>query len=150
MTEPAPFDPKRTPSIRWNKKDWPIPPLVADQLDVIWDDVKMLTAALEAQDVIEPADGAPDVEKIGKRLADQVFSLSGDEYKTMREVVYIGLTRAHHTLTPAEFRSVPTTPFEMLIAFYVVRRQSGMYGAALEGAPDTGEAAAIKESPTSS
>ena len=152
MTEPAKYDPRRTPSIRWDKRDWPIPPLVADQLDVIWDDVKTLTAVLEAQALAQADadDGKSGADRLAQQIADRVFQLSGSDYKMMREVVYYGLTRAHPALTPQEFRSTPTTPYEMLIAFYIVRRQSGMYGAAVEGDPGAGEAEAIKDDRTSS
>ena len=150
MTEPAPYDPNRTPIVLWAGKKWPVPPLVADQLDVIWDDVIELTDVLAAQETKplseEATAGLTDEQKrelqIGKALSDRVFSLTGEQYKRLRKVVWYGLTRAHPTLTEDEFRNVPTTPFEMLIAFWEVRRQSGMYGPARSGDSDPGEAVA--------
>lgn len=150
MIEPAKYDENRTPAILWAGKKWPVPPLVADQLDMVWDSIIELTEALATQEsrpLTEDAlAGLSEDRKrelaIGKALADRVFSLSGAQYKKLREVVFYGLTRAHGDLTPEEFRNTPTTPFEMLIAFWEVRRQSGMYGPARSGDSDPGEAVA--------
>jgi hypothetical protein len=173
MTEPAPFDERRTPFLTWRRKKWPIPPLVADQIDVIWDDVIALTRALfheESQhcplcghgttpEIPEqpgvPSDEAAETLKAlrrGAAIMARRYELTKAQYASLREVVHYGLTRAHPQLTREEFRRVPTTPLEMLQAFFVVRRQSGMYGEAEDGGDDAlGEAEAAQgASPISS
>jgi len=150
MTEPAHYDPNRTPVVLWAGKKWPVPPLVADQLDMVWDSIIELTDVLARQESRplpdEALSGLSDDRKrelaLGKALADRVFSLTGAQYRKLREVVFYGLTRAHGDLTQEEFRNTPTTPFEMLVAFWEVRRQSGMYGPARGGDHDPGEAPA--------
>lgn len=150
MPKPAKYDENRIPAIVWAGKRWPVPPLVADQLDMVWDSIIELTNALAQQESRPLSDdalaGLSEEKKrelaIGKALADRVFSLTGEQYRKLREVVFYGLKRAHGDLTLEEFRNTPTTPFEMLVAFWEVRRQSGMYGPARGGDPDPGEAPA--------
>ena len=150
MAEPANYDSNRTPAILWAGKRWPVPPLVADQLDMVRDGIIELTNVLAQQESHPLPDealaGLSEDRKrelaIGKALADRVFSLTGEQYAKLREVVFYGLTRAHGDLTRDEFRNTPTTPFEMLVAFWEVRRQSGMYGPARGGDHDPGEAPA--------
>src|SRR3569832_1496293 len=150
MIEPATYDPNRTPAVLWAGKKWPVPPLVADQLDMVWDSIIELTDVLARQESRPLPDAAlaglsEDRKRelaIGKALADRVFSLSGEQYKTLREVVFYGLSRGQRDLTQEEVRNTPTTPFEMLVAFWDVGRQSGLYGPARGGDHDPGEAPA--------
>jgi len=132
MTEPASFDPKRTPPIAWNAKQWPIPPLVADQLDMVWDDIIELTKVLFAQDKDAKRQEGEEADATALRRGMQVvnkrYELTREQYGKLCDVVYYGLTRAHPGLTREEFRAVPATSLEMLSAFFVVRRQSGIYG----------------------
>lgn len=162
MIEPAAFDPKRTPALHWDGKDWPVPPLVADQLDVVWDPIVELTKVLFAQDKDRPPEEPmPESEASGVgsdtkalirgfEIVQRRYDLTSEQYAKMREVVFYGLLRAHPKLAVKEFRSVPTTSLEIFTAFLVVRRQSGIYGD-FEGAnPPQGEAqAAESPNPTS-
>jgi hypothetical protein len=114
MTEPARYDPATTPAVEWHGRKWPIPELAARQLDLIWDDVIALTEALR----IEKED------EFGRKI----YSLSADQMRRLRGVVYVGLTRAHGELTRDEFDDVPATPLEIVLAFFVVRNQSLIFG----------------------
>jgi hypothetical protein len=151
MIEPASYDPNKTPTIRWAGKDWPVPPLVADQLDMIWDDTIALTKILFAQDeAAAAAPAATEDEKLrrGLEIVVRRYDLTREQYKALRTVVYYGLTRAHPALSEAEFRDQPATSLEMLMAFFTVRRQSGIFGEFSEGDAPSGEAKAT-ESQTS-
>jgi hypothetical protein len=147
MTEPAPFDPNRTPFLTLGGKQWPVPPLVADQLDMIWDDVIALSNVLFAQSEEPPAEeGNAEAANLrrGLLVVGRRLELTAEQFKKLRSVVYYGLLRAHPALTLEAFRAIPATSFQMLNAFFVVRRQSGIYGdfEGLEEVEPSGEAKA--------
>ena len=125
MLEPAQADPA-VPTIEWAGRKWPIPELAAKHLDLIWDDVIALTDALR----IEKED------EFGRKI----YSLTADQMRRLRGVVYVGLTRAHKDLTRDAFDDVAATPLEMVLAFFVVRNQSLIFGRpSREAAARTGE-----------
>lgn len=114
MTEPAKYDPATMPAVEWAGKKWPVPELAVRQLDLIWDDTLALTEALTCEQQDE----------FGRKL----YALTGEQMAKLRGVVYVGLTRAHPELTREEFDDVPATPAEMVVAFFVVRAQSLIFG----------------------
>jgi hypothetical protein len=113
MIEPAKLDPE-IPTIEWNGKQYPVPELGPKWLTRVWTAIPALTKALADQER-------------GAEFGDRAFSLSEAEVAQLFDVVYVGLTRAH-AIAREEFDEVPMTPGEAIMAFFVVRKQSGMYG----------------------
>jgi hypothetical protein len=137
MTEPAKYDPKKTPAIIWRGREWPIPDLAARQLIDAGELIERITDVLRALDGSQylpenyadlPDDAKEAVKaKHGIATLDRLYRFTKEQFADLCEVVYIGLTRAHPKLERDEFYDAPTSPAEMLLAFYVVRRQSRMY-----------------------
>jgi hypothetical protein len=150
MIQPAEYDPRKTPTIVWRGQEWPIPELAARQLIEAGERIERITDVLRA---LDKAAGLPenyaelsDEEKHavdsrrGTATLDRLYKFTRAQFEDLCEVVHIGLTRAHSKLTPEEFYDTPTSPAEMLLAFYVVRRQSRMYEfAPRRDAPARGE-----------
>jgi hypothetical protein len=150
MIQPAEYDPRKTPVIVWRGQDWPIPELAARQLIEAGEPIERITDVLRALDkaagLPENYAGLPDDEKRtidsrrGTATLERLYKFTRAQFADLCEVVYIGLTRAHPKLTAEEFYDTPTSPAEMLLAFYVVRRQARMYDfAPRRDAPAPGE-----------
>ncbi|MGD0144679.1 MAG: hypothetical protein ABSC92_16125 [Rhizomicrobium sp.] len=150
MISPAECDPRKTPVVVWRGQEWPIPELAARQLIEAGERIERITDVLRALDkaagLPENYAELPDREKReidarrGTATLDRLYKFTKAQFEDLCEVVYIGLTRAHPKLSPDEFYDTPTSPAEMLIAFYVVRRQSRMYEfAPRRDAPPPGE-----------
>jgi hypothetical protein len=150
MIRPAEYDSRKTPAIVWRGQEWPIPELAARQLIEAGERIERITDLLRA---LDKAAGLPenyselaDDEKRaidarrGTATLERLYKFTRDQFTDLCEVVYIGLSRAHPKLTADEFYDTPTSPAEMLLAFYVVRRQSRMYEfAPRRDAPSLGE-----------
>jgi hypothetical protein len=134
----------------WRGQDWPVPELAARQLIEAGERIERIAEVLRALDkeagLPENYAELPDDEKRavdsrrGTATLDRLYKFTREQFADLYEVVYIGLTRAHPKLTAEEFYDTPTSPAEMLLAFYVVRRQSRMYEfAPRRDAPSSGE-----------
>jgi hypothetical protein len=165
MTEPAKFDRKKTPAVMLIDKQWPIPAAAIEQCDPIWDEMQEINRILvkqnEAQEESDPdtetlldpdaaaqdkkAAFAREVMKRGQAFMERRYTLSREDFGKVREIVYAGLTWAHPELTLPEFMGWKVPFTQLLLAFLVVRKQSGMFGD-FEGAEDEilGEALAAK------
>jgi hypothetical protein len=150
MISPAEYDPRKTPVIVWRSREWPIPELAARQLIDAGERIERITDVLRALDraagLPENYAELPDDEKRaidarrGTTTLERLYKFTREQFADLCEVVYIGLTRAHPKLSSDEFYDTPTSPAEMLLAFYVVRRQSRMYEfAPRRDAPPPGE-----------
>jgi len=150
MISPAEYDPKKTPVVIWRGQEWPIPELAARQLIDAGERIERITDVLRALDkaagLPENYPELPDDEKRavdsrrGMVTLERLYKFTREQFADLCEVVYIGLTRAHPKLSSGEFYDTPTSPAEMLLAFYVVRRQSRMYEfAPRRDAPPPGE-----------
>ncbi len=150
MISPAEYDSRKTPIIVWRGQEWPIPELAARQLIEASERIERITEVLRALDkaaglpenyseLSDEAKRAVDARR-GTATLERLYKFTREQFADLCEVVYIGLTRAHPKLTPEEFYDAPTSPAEMLLAFYVARRQSRMYEfAPRRGAPPPGE-----------
>lgn len=127
MTEPAEFNPLATPAVRLGDKLWPVPPLAPRQFREMFEDMVAVTDALT-----DALPVSPDAKK-GSDIMDRVALLNRPTYDKMLNVVYWGLTRAHPDLTQAEFLDMPIDPQQTVMAFLIVRSQTGFYAAAGEG-----------------
>jgi hypothetical protein len=150
MISPAEYDSRKTPVIVWRGQEWPIPELAARQLIEAGERIERITDVLRALDkaagLPEDYSELPDDEKRaidarrGTATLERLYKFTREQFTDLCEVVYIGLTRAHPKLTAEEFYDMTTRPAEMLLAFYVVRRQSRMYEfAPRRDAPSLGE-----------
>jgi hypothetical protein len=150
MISPAEYDPRKTPVVVWRGQEWPIPELAARQLIEAGERIERITDVLRALDkAAGPPENYAELSEVEKREVDsrrgtatleRLYKFTREQFEDLCEVVYIGLTRAHPKLSSEEFYDTPTSPAEMLIAFYVVRRQSRMYEfAPRRDAPPPGE-----------
>lgn len=90
-------------------KSWPIPELVPRQLRLIRAELIEMTRRLNA-----------DPKAFG--------ALSNADYETMLlRVVHVALTRSNPELTEAAFFDLPATEAELIEAWNVVQRQSGLF-----------------------
>ncbi len=150
MISPAEYDPRKMPVIIWRGQEWPIPELAARQLIDAGERIERITDVLRA---LDKAAGLPENyselsdderraidARRGTATLERLYKFTREQFSDLCEIVYIGLTRAHPKLTAEEFYDTPTSPAEMLLAFYVVRRQSRMYEfAPRRDAPSPGE-----------
>lgn len=137
MTKPAKYDAKKVPVIVWRNQEWPIPDLAARQMIDAGELIERITEVLReldtAQGFPEGYDDLPDDEKQainakrGLATLGRLYKFTKAQFEDLCEVVYIGLTRAHPKMERDEFYDAPTSPAEMLMAFYTVRRQSRLY-----------------------
>jgi hypothetical protein len=132
MTEPATFDARTTPAVTLGGKDWPIPELAPRQYTQIWGDLVELTSALDASEAGE--------------FGARVLKLTTAQFGRMQDCVYVGLTRAHPSLTRDEYLDMACSTGEIVRAFLVVRMQTGLFGKR-DGDSAAGEARAA-ERPT--
>jgi len=110
MTKPNHHD---APSVVLAGRKWPIPELGVRQLRAVRRPLIDLTDAI--------------AETESETTRERVLRLSSEQYEAMCEVVYQGLTRAHPELARDEFLDMTCTDAEILLAFLVVRRQSGVF-----------------------
>lgn len=145
-------NPDDNPTFSWAGKEWPVPEMPPKQLSAVWDDILIVTIALDETEKVErlPENADSQAKAVaGLKLIQLVYSLTGEQYDRMRNVVYHGLKIAHPDLTREEFDAVSTNPTEMHFAFRRVRTQSHMYDIRLSagGAPQTGETKAAGKPP---
>jgi hypothetical protein len=114
MTEPADFDERTTPVVTLGGRNWPIPELAPRQYTLLWGDLIELTEALDAAEA-----GA---------FGSRVLQLTTAQFAKMQDCVYIGLTRAHPSLTRDEFLDLACSTGDIVRAFLVVRMQTGLFG----------------------
>lgn len=135
MTSPASFDPKTTPSITLDGKEWPVPELVPRQLRHI------RNALLEMNNRLGKQGSGDEASK----ASDAFLTLDDADYdRLLLKPLYWALTRAHPSLTEDEFQDLRATDSQLITGWYVVRAQSGLFvfSDGEGGAPQTGEAPA--------
>lgn len=132
MTEPAEFDAEATPTVTLAGKEWPVPELA-------WTQLKLCRAALlEVSTRINAATRAakaPKSETASDRLSRElglvtkVFAeLSDEDYdRLIMAPLHAGLTALHPELKRAEFDAWRSTEFERQMAWFTLRRQSGLF-----------------------
>lgn len=135
MTAPAEFDPKTTPSVTIQGKEWPILELAPRQLRHV------RTALLEMNARLGKAESG-DANQVSLQAFQNLDD--GDYDRLVLQPVYWALTRAHPSLTEDEFMDMRWTDGGLITAWFVVRAQSGLFvfDKGEGSAPDVGEGTA--------
>lgn len=122
MTTPA-ANTGNFPTITWNKQQWPIPELAPRQLREVRSALQEFNKMIGDTRKSAAGNGSD----IGL-FTELCVSLSNEDYeRLLLKPVYFGLTRAHPTLTWEEFLDVNITDADAVAAWFVVRRQSGLF-----------------------
>ena len=126
MTMPA-DNPGNLPTVFLNDKKWPIPELAPRQLREIRSDILEFNRMIgEARKTALAEEGADPEDATG--FTELCLSLSNADYeRLLMRPVYYGLTRAHPGMNWEEFLDMPMTEMQAVAAWFVVRRQSGLF-----------------------
>lgn len=126
MITPASFDESITPYIIIGGVKYPVPELVPRQLRHI------RSALFELNS------------RLGNGVSDAFSSLSDEEYdRLLLGPVYWGMTRAHPELQKDQFLDMRWEDTELISAWFVIRKQSGLF--VFEEKSPTGEAQAADQ-----
>jgi len=152
MIEPSDQYPD-APTVTIGGKKWPIPKLAARQLMSIRRPVIDLNTRLHEVQVAAIKSEADRAAAVSAAIdaANTLFAeMPADDWaRLIVDVVYMALTRAHPKLTRDEFLDLEYEDGAMIMAWYVVRDQSGVfYKAKPEDVPQQGEEQGA-QSPTS-
>jgi hypothetical protein len=116
------------PTVTLGERSWPLPRLAIKQLRRVRHKIISLTRDMQAD---------PD-----ETTGDKIMNLTDEQYDDMLDAVYWSLTRAEPMLSREDFDNLQASDTEILLAFFAVRAQSGLYVTAAAGSEQPGEATA--------
>lgn len=106
------------------KTKWPILELAPFQMEKIWEPMLALTDYFE---------GKMAAGEFGKTA----LQMTADQYRSMMDMVFWGLKGAHPDLKKEEFEhEIKFDPFQCMRAFFIIRRQSGLFAVVPADSPE--------------